>query len=284
MLSSVILMFLGFGAFVYHMYFGKIFFPKKQAKTIDSASAFGGYIGGITGPLFALAGFLIVYATIIENREDSNEQKFESIIYKFIDYQRENLKNINLTSPKSCSQIEGSGVWLTFRAILCKSFQLVDSSQYTKNISSADKYKLYYSIFYYGIPKNSKDQSRSLNQLKSTISNVSNLDSLIAQARRIEHCEQKNTYFTGYSNKLEIIYNQFRTAIEYIDHSDAMEFERKKHYVNLFLDQHTPFCLALIKIHSNSLKDSSEFKKLSEKYGIFDRVDAVLLNLSETNV
>jgi len=81
---SILLMLIGFGSFIYHMYFGQLFFTRKKPKTLDMASAFGDYIGGITGPLFALAGFLIVYATIIENRQDSNEQKFENIVFKIL--------------------------------------------------------------------------------------------------------------------------------------------------------------------------------------------------------
>ena len=279
---SILLMLLGFGTFVYHMYFGKIFFVRKEPKTIDKASAFGGYIGGITGPLFALAGFLIVYATIMENRQDSNEQKVESLVFRFIDYQRQNLAAIELTSPVSCDENQGVEVWPALKQNMSSAFNFIDSSKYTKMLDSSNKIKLYYPLFYYGIPTNAEsNKSRALPFLRNVLKNPADLDSFIQQGKRLKHCEAKGRRFEGHSNKLAPILSQFMSCILYIDHSDIIDYEKKKQYVSILIDQHSPFCLAVMHFHYTSVVESPESIQLLNKYEVFGKLDPKLLLLSE---
>jgi hypothetical protein len=279
---SILLMLLGFGSFIYHMYFGKIFFARKEPKTIDKASAFGGYIGGITGPLFALAGFLIVYATIIENRQDSNEQKFENIVFKFIDYQRQNLAAIILTSPVSCDENQGIAVWPVLKGNMSSAFNFIDSSKYTKMLDSSNKIKLYYPLFYYGMPtKAESNKSRAIPFLRDVFKNPADLDSFIQQGKRLEHCEEKSHRFGGYSNKLGPIFSQFISCISYIDRSDIIDHEKKKQYVSILIDQHSTFCLAVMHFHFTSVVESPESIRLLNKYEVFGKLDPKLLQLSE---
>ncbi len=82
--SSVIIMIAGVAVFIYYIFFSKLFFNKKEKISPDKASSFGGFMSGLTGPLFTLAGFLIIYATIIEQRQIYQIQNFESSFLQFL--------------------------------------------------------------------------------------------------------------------------------------------------------------------------------------------------------
>lgn len=281
LIVSFVLMLLGFGTFVYHIYFGRIFFNKNEPKTSENASAFGGFISGITGPVFALAGFLIVYSTIIENRQDSNENKFESIFFKLLDYQRENLISLTLDHPTKCDEVSGYEVWGPLRSNMISSKKFLDSSKYTKdNLTDSDRQKLFYILFFYGIPSNSQFKtSRSLPVLKKFIKDTVALDSFLHQSKRLKHCEKNSRRFIGYSNKLTPIFNQFYNCITYIDQCDYITDRAKKQYVKIVVDQHPPFCLALMSFHFSSELETQDKMQLLEKYDVFLDVDRKLIEL-----
>ena len=68
-LFSLFLVICGFSFYLYFSLFSKLFFQKKQKTTPERASTFGEFINGLTGPIFALAGFLIIYATIMDQND-----------------------------------------------------------------------------------------------------------------------------------------------------------------------------------------------------------------------
>lgn len=244
------------------------------------ASAFGDYIAGITGPLFALAGFLIVYATIIENRQDSNEQKFDNIVFKIIDYQRENLSSMVITAPVSCDRLEGNATWTVMKANLSSAFKLLDSSIYSKTLDSTAKIKMSYAIFYYGMPRKF-NKSRALPFLREKLKKMAEIDSIILQGGRLEHCTETSHRFNGYSNKIEPIFNQFLSCISFIDGSDLIDLDKKKQYVNILINQHSPYCIVMMYFHFNSGIVPIDSLKLLNKYSVFGTLDKKLLILND---
>lgn len=283
LILSTILMFLGFGTFLYFTYIDKFFFPKNKSKTLESVSAFGDYIGGVTGPIFALAGFLIVYSTIIDNRQDSNEQKFETLYFKFLDHNHLSMSEINFTSTISCKEFEGANVWVPFRKILKKSYRFVDSNRFTMQLNDSQKFVLAYSIFFTGTPRSSNSNSRTINKFLQFFKNKNLVDSFIADLRSIKHCEGFSVAFGGYSNKLEHLYNQFFSYLAYVDNANNINDQQKSDYVSMLVNQQSNFSLAMLKFHINSDLSTTNQKKLSVKYNIFKTVDPILMDLGQNN-
>lgn len=276
---SSILMLLGFGLFVYHIYFGKLFFKKNEPKTSESAGAFGEFIGGITGPVFALAGFLIVYSTIIENRQNNNDHKVESIFFKLLDYQRDNLESINIAHPIECNDLSGNSTWVPLRGNMCSVKFFLDTSIYSKNLlTEQDKEKIFYIMFFYGTPFSSSSlESKSLPFLKKYIRDSVALDSILQQCKRLNHCDKITRRFIGYSNKLTPVFNQFLNCIQYVDKSNDINDEMKKYYVKILIDQHSPFCMSLMYFHFSSEIEKPEKMQLLRKYDVFGGLDQKFL-------
>ncbi|RYX87134.1 hypothetical protein EON73_01990 [bacterium] len=66
---------------------------------ITKTGAVGDYIGGFVGTIFALAGFVFVYLTYIDQRESNEKEKIENRFFTLIQIHTNNVNNTNYHNP-----------------------------------------------------------------------------------------------------------------------------------------------------------------------------------------
>lgn len=76
----------------------------------DLADKFGSLVSGVVGSLFSLAGFFLIYETIIKQQHTFNIQQFESRFFELVRYHRENVQQIKYRLPydKNDNIVEGA--------------------------------------------------------------------------------------------------------------------------------------------------------------------------------
>ncbi|MEJ5962927.1 hypothetical protein [Pedobacter immunditicola] len=65
----------------------------------DLPSKYGSLVGGLIGPLFSLAGFFLLYETIIAQKRSFESQQLETKFIELIRYHRENVSSMEHRVP-----------------------------------------------------------------------------------------------------------------------------------------------------------------------------------------
>ena len=279
---SLILVVLGFSLYLYFSLISKLFFQKKEKTTPELASTFGEFINGITGPIFALAGFLIIYATLMDQNDINNLQHFESLFYKQLDYNRENNINISIKSPKTCEEINGGAVWVSFYSQIKKAYQIIENDRFLKNEPLNKKIDLAFATFFYGISK--LDTARLYSHInKLNLSANSNLN-YVSNLKLLDHCQNWKSYFVGYSNKFGVFLKQYFSFIYYVDKQKTLTPKQKEEYIKMLNLQNDNFCQIIIYYYINSSLSSTEELRITEKYNILTDIDNSLLFHLNTDI
>lgn len=150
LIFSLFLVIAGSASDIYFGLISKLFFKKNIKTTPETASSFGEFINGLTGPIFALAGFLIIYATIIDQNDLNNLQQFENRFFKNLDYNRSNTLEISIVSPKSCKKIVGNAVWVSCYQQIKTAYKLIERDSLMNKLSQNKKLDIAFATFYWG--------------------------------------------------------------------------------------------------------------------------------------
>jgi hypothetical protein len=275
-LFSLILVISGFSLYLYFSLFSKLFFQKKQKTTPERASTFGEFINGLTGPIFALAGFLIIYATIIDQNSINNIQQFESNFFKLLDYHRVNNMEISIKSPRSCNQIMGNTVWLSFYTQIKKAYNTIQNDNILNKKDTKAKIDIAFSTFYYGVSKT--DTTRIYNHLKLKHNLSANqICFYFSELGKIERCTDFSKYHVGYTNKCGTFLLQYFSFINYIDKQKTLSSEQKEEYMKMLNLQNDNFCQLVIYYYLKSTLCKAEELKMNSKYNLLPRIDKSLL-------
>jgi len=278
---SLILVGLGFALYLYFSFVSKLFFRKKERTTPEIASTFGEFINGLTGPIFALGGFLIIYATIMDQNDINNIQHFESLFYKQMDYHRDNNINISIKSPKTCEEIKGGAVWVSFYSQIKKAYQIIENDSLLKKQPNNKKIDLAFATFYFGI--SNIDTIRLYSHFdKLNLTNESK-PNYFSNLKSIEHCQAWKSYFPGYSNKLGAFIKQYFSFISYVDNQKTLTIEQKKEYTKLLHAQNDNYCEMVLYFYlESSLCEENEHKMIL-KYNLLPELESSLLFHLKTN-
>lgn len=274
---SVVIIVIGFLIYVYYLFISQLFFTKKEKTSPERASTFGDFITGLTGPLFTLSGFFVIYATISDQKENNQIQQFESVFFKFLDYHRDNNEKIQIIGPRTCNDIKGRQTWVTFRGIVRKAYEVLDTDSVFTKLNEDQKIDICYEVLYYGL--GSADTTRLYSQLDKYLINHDTKLSFFSKLRSVEHCEKVNIYFYGFSNALGNYFQEYFTYISYVDKSTMISEKEKYNYVNMLISQNDYYCTAIQYFYIHSSLAKKEHIYLANKYKIIDNLDKRLILL-----
>ena len=272
---SFILVILGFSLYLYFAFVSRLFFERKEKTTPEQASTFGEFINGLTGPIFALAGFIIIYATIRDQNEINNIQKFESLFFKQMDYNRENNLEISIKSPKSCEEIKGGAVWVSFYSQIKKAYHLIEKDSLLETLSKSKKNDLAFSTFYFGL--SNIDSVRLFSVMDKLNLKEDSKINYIYQLKSADHCPNWKSYFPGYTNKLGSFLKQYFAFIFFVDNQDILTPNQKAEYISMLNLQNGIFCQTTIYYYLESSLCKDEEIRIKEKYELFPSIDTSLL-------
>ncbi|MBM3923039.1 MAG: hypothetical protein FJ340_07535 [Sphingomonadales bacterium] len=278
---SLLLVVMGFSLYVYFSFFSKLFFQHKTKTTPERASTFGEFINGLTGPIFALSGFLIIYATIIDQNKINNIQKFENLFFKQLDYNRDNNLQITIKSPKSCEEISGGAAWVSFYSQLKKAYTIIQEDTILRMLPKNKIIDLSFATFYYGISK--LDTTRLYLHFDKLNLTENEKYSYVSKLKLAPHCKEQSSYFIGQGNKLGAFLRQYFSFINYIDKQRFLSTAQKKEYVEMLILQNYNFCQLVIYYYLQSSFQQPDDINLANKYNLFPKLDeSLLFHLKDT--
>jgi hypothetical protein len=275
LLFSLFLVIAGSASYIYFGLFSKLFFKKNIKTTPETASSFGEFINGLTGPIFALAGFLIIYATIIDQNDINNLQQFESRFFKNLDFNRSNTLEISIVSPKSCEKIVGNAVWVSCYQQIKTAYKLIEKDSLLNKLPQNKKLDIAFATFYFGY--SNVDTVRLSSHLKKLNISSDLQMKFINQLKELEHCEASKSYFLGISNKLGSFFNQYFSFINYVDRQKILSEDQKKEYIDMLNLQNDNFCQMAIYYYLNSSNCKKTDLNLSIIYNLMPSIDSTLL-------
>lgn len=278
---SIVIIVVGFLIYVYFLFISQFFFSKKEKPSPERAATFGDFITGLTAPIFTLSGFLIIYATITDQKENNQIQQFESVFFKFLEYHRDNNEKIEIIDPKTCSDIKGRQTWVTFREIVKKADEVLETDSTFAKLTPDQKIDICYEVLYYGL--GTSDTTRLYSQLDNYQINHDTKISFFTKLRAVEHCEKVNIYFYGFSNVLGNYFQEYFTYINYVDKSVMIPEQEKYNYINMLISQNDYFCTAVQYFYIHSELAKKNHIDLANKYKILDNVDKRLVRLKKNS-
>jgi NADH:ubiquinone oxidoreductase subunit 5 (subunit L)/multisubunit Na+/H+ antiporter MnhA subunit len=273
--ASVIIMILGVLVFIYYLFFSKLFFSRKEKVSPDKASSFGGFMSGLTGPLFTLAGFLIIYATIIEQRQINQIQNFESSYFQFVNFHRDNINEMSMRHPKKGAIVTGHQAFVNYHFMYKIIYGVLDSSKTFSKYSTEKKKDLSFAVLYYGTTD--KDSIRISKHLEKYTKSKTENEDLFRILRAVPHGEEVPSHFIGYSNVLSSYLNQFFDYVRFVDENTFLSEKEKNKYVHMLTAQNGIFEINLLYYYTNSTIAEPYQIELFHKYALDKKLDKNLL-------
>lgn len=261
--------------YLYFSIFSKIFFQKGIKITPERASSFGEFVNGLTGPIFALSGFLIIYATIMDQNRENSLQHFESKLFKLLEFNRENSLQISIKSPLDCEEISGGAVWKRFYLQIRNSYQIIQSDTCLIRLAQNDKIHLAFATFYFGY--SNTDSLRFHSVLDSFKLSPINKSNYIEKLKIRKTCSGWLSYFVGYSNKLGFFINQFFSTLNYIDKQNIINKNQKNEYAKMLTVQNDIYCQLVMYYYLQSKICTQDEIKLNTNYNLLEGIDSTLL-------
>jgi len=201
--------------------------------TIDKYSSI---IGGIVGPIFSLAGVLLIYATIMYQKKSFQVQQFENKFFELIKYHRENVSNMEYLLPDNdekttvighkaivemCNQLEN--LYDAVVKLFNKIPGLSDNSEFLRN-----RIAITYLMFFYGVSEENKGIVKSFfPEIEQEVFN-----------QLWRHIREKKTnydsnivYFGGHQHRLGHYYRHFYQTVKFVDNAPFLNKTQKYDYV-----------------------------------------------------
>jgi len=220
----------------------------------ELASQYGSFISGITGPIFTLVGFLLIYETIRRQRIDFDKQQFETKFFELVRYHRENVEQMTFKNSysKTGNITTGRQVIVELKKqchdivedimLLIPKHNNQTDKEYIENIL-----KISILIFYYGVSKRTKD----------TVLRI--LDNYIPtdKERIINELRKKKTkyndsivFYGGHQSKLGNYFRHLFHTVRFVDESTCLNDSEKKSFIKILKAQLSNYEQALLFYNS----------------------------------
>ena len=247
--------------FIYFSFFSKRFFKNTESSKAENSSMFGEFINGVTGPLFALAGFLVIYSTILDSNKTNQIQNFESSFFTMLKFHRENNREISISkNPFSCEERIGFQVWVNFKSQYDKASKIIDTCIIFNKLNKDLKNDLAFDIFYFGT------SDKSINKLIESKYKLIDKKKFKQLFDSIPHCEEKKEFFQGNKARLNLCLSNFFSTLLFIDHDINLDFEEKNKYVTILNSQNGSYEAMIYFYYYQSDHCSNEHKNVYSKY------------------
>jgi hypothetical protein len=275
MIFSLVLMLSGLGIFLHFVFFSKLFFSKKEGLSLEKASTFGDFMNGLTSPIFTLAGFLIIYATIIDQKDINQVQNFESVFFTQLEFHRENCRQMTINkSPKSCESKTGYATFVNFQYQYSKAYKIIDTCRVTRSYSLHDKKDLGFALFYLG----ASDSVILRNFFKRNYRElIPKFGYFFNCLKKIDHCPELKSYFDGNKARLNSFFNQFFAAIELVDQSSFLSHSQKQSYIRMITAQNGYYEANIIHYYIQSSISEKPHKRFYKRYNLVKWINHDLL-------
>jgi len=237
----------------------------------DLALNFGGFIGGIVGPIFSLAGVFMLFETLIYQRTTFQKQQFENRYFELLKIHRENVAEMIHIPPDSTKPVQGRRVFVAMRKqfgeIYGQVCKIIEGSKYS--FTGRDKVNISYLVLFFGVGETSKYVLEHY-----IYQNYANYKEVIDQVVYVFAFDAKHD---GHQSRLGHYFRHLFQTVKFIDKESCLSESEKYFYVKTLRAQLSTFELAIFFF--NSLSDfgkpwSMGKTNLIEKYHFIKNIPA----------
>ncbi|NTW33639.1 MAG: hypothetical protein HGB12_13640 [Bacteroidetes bacterium] len=258
--------------------FSKAFNDGSGILNPDLANNFGGLIGGIVGPLFSLAGFLLLYETIVAQRRSFDNQQqafeiqqFETKFFELIKFHRDNVSQMVLRVPwDEQNYYDKARVFIEMKSQFSKIHKITkDIINNSNKIEDVNKEKasvnIAYLILFFGVSKSTRpDLEYSL--LKNGYDKMLTDSIILELYKKKAKYNPKTVYYGGHQVRLGHYFRHLFQTVKFVDKVRFINDKQKYEYVKTLRAQLTQHELAIFFLNSLSIGQEWEKNKYITTY------------------
>lgn len=192
------------------------------------ADNFGSFIGGLIGPILSIAGFFLIYETIIRQQQLFKLQQFENRYYELLRYHRDNVQQMSYRLPQSKSGETVSGT--TFFIFAVKEYDKLLSLIEKIADETLKEYELIevtHVIHFYGV------SNSIIPTLTSALAkyDLNMINKIIKKLQKIKSkYDSKTVYFSGQQHRLNHYWRHLSQVYKFIDGARFLSEKQKYEY------------------------------------------------------
>jgi hypothetical protein len=216
-----------------------IYLIKLQNFDINIIGQYGSFSSGFIGSLFSLAGFLLLFETLIQQQKLFNKQQFESKFFDLLKLSRENMVQLKKRLPiKGDKYEEGRRVFVELRKEFGEIYHIVKriNSTLESKIEEKDMVNISYLTLNYGVSETifgegQNPTSMLLNRLKYFSYDNVLCNKLVEECRKCMDEEGKYMKFNGNLSRLSHYFRHLFQTIKFVDNSKFLTEKEKYFYI-----------------------------------------------------
>jgi hypothetical protein len=234
------------------------------------ASQFGNFIGGLVGPMFYLAGFFLLYETIIAQSKSFEKQQFETKFFELIRFHRQNVSEMEYRLPyEEHKYITGPLVFREIKSQFTKLYKIVSPFIVATSTIQPDRKQLEtiditYLLLFFGV---SQSTLPILEHILDKKYDKQLTNKIIEEARKERTTyNPESMYFGGHQVRLAHYYRHLFQLVNYIDKTEFLTDEQKYAYVKILRAQLSQHEIAIFFLNSLSMGQPWEKNGYITKY------------------
>ena len=217
------------------------------------ADEFGGFIGGLVGSLFSLAGIFLLFETLINQKNSFLKQQFESRYFELIKIYREIVSEMQHKIPNKVDKYEsGKRIFIEIRRQFGEIFLIVKSYDNENAFDEIEKIDISYLILFFGMGGEYKEILKEfLNKYFEKSEEIMTKIFNACDSRKDKNNNFKE--FGGHQSRLGHYFPHLYQTIKYVDDSESLSKKEKYDFIKILRAQLSVYELFILFI--NSLTD-----------------------------
>lgn len=236
-----------------------------------AADQYGGFLGGVFGPILGFVSTCFLIATFAYQIKTNRLNQIEIAIYKLIDYHKNNVDEITITTPNRGDVTGAAAV----RILFDKAEKIYQHVKETSNISDPKALiDISYVLLFYGLNGVKND----LVEKKIKHHFTGGLETELIRQLRVNapHITYRNDSINIYDSNEHFLGHYFRNlynTVMVIDGEKGLSREEKYHYIKILRTQMSTPEIWLLFLNSMSIMGANWQKnKLIEKYDLIKNI------------
>lgn len=216
-----------------------IFLMNNNPFDLNIIGQYGSFVGGFIGSIFSLAGFLLLFETLIQQQKLFNKQQFESKFFDLLKLSRENMVQLKKRLPiKGDKYEEGRRVFIELRKEFGEIYQIVQKTNISLNckLQETDMVNIAYLTLNYGVSETIFGKGHNHTSILMDRLNYFSYDNafchkLIEECKKHKDEEGKYIKFNGNQSRLSHYFRHLFQTVKFVDNSKYLTETEKYFYI-----------------------------------------------------
>lgn len=222
-----------------------VYLISRNPYDLNIIGQYGSFASGFIGSTFSLAGFLLLFETLIQQQKTFNKQQFESKFFDLLKLSRENMVQLKKRLPiKGDKYEEGRRVFIELRKEFGEIYQIVEeiNSSFDSLLQEKDMVNISYLTLNYGVSETTFGKGFNhttilMERLKYFSYNEVFCIKLLEELRKYKDEENNYIKFNGNQSRLSHYFRHMFQTVKFVDNSKYLTDSEKYFYIKTFRAQ-----------------------------------------------